>query len=317
MKNLPNGVWPTMVTPFTDSGALDFAAIPRQVEWYGKHGVAGLFAVCQSSEMFYLSLEERVQLAAAVARAASGRIPVVASGHISASASDQQEEMKRIADTGVDGVVFVTNRFAAEGESDDVWIRNAETLLRAIPDGVGVGLYECPHPYKRLLSERVVRWCTESRRFGFLKDTCCDIDTIASRLKVMNAGGFKLFNANAATLLASLRLGAAGYSGVMANFQPDLYAWICREWRNEPALAGKIQAYLGVSSALESRSYPQNAKVYQRLLGVPISNFTRTGQMGLDFPRHLVLELEQFADLNREYAARLRVTENRNGGATR
>ena len=33
-----------------------------------------------------------------------------------------------------------------------------------------------------------------------------------------------LFNANAQTLLPSLELGAAGFSGVMANFHPDLYA---------------------------------------------------------------------------------------------
>ena len=44
----------------------------------------------------------------------------------------------------------------------------------------------------------------------------------------------KLYNANTATLLESMREGAAGYSGVMANFHPELYVWLTENWKNEP-----------------------------------------------------------------------------------
>ncbi len=57
----PKGVWPTMVTPFGLDGRLDEAALRALVDWYIARGVDGLFAVCQSSEMFELDLAERVR----------------------------------------------------------------------------------------------------------------------------------------------------------------------------------------------------------------------------------------------------------------
>ena len=72
----PDGVWPVMLTPFTDDDKVDFPALKRLVDWYVENGVTGLFAVCQSSEMFFLSLEERAAISKAVVEAAAGRVGV-------------------------------------------------------------------------------------------------------------------------------------------------------------------------------------------------------------------------------------------------
>ena len=58
-KRFPGGVWPVMLTPFTEENQVDYAALKELVEWYIKNGVDGLFAVCQSSEMFKLTLKEQ------------------------------------------------------------------------------------------------------------------------------------------------------------------------------------------------------------------------------------------------------------------
>ena len=108
-KNFNNGVWPVMLTPFTDNNEVDYESLEKLVDWYIENGVAGLFADCQSSEMFFLSLEERVKIASFVKERAAGRVPVVASGHISESLEDQAEELNAIAKTGVDAVIMITN----------------------------------------------------------------------------------------------------------------------------------------------------------------------------------------------------------------
>ena len=59
MERYPNGVWPVMLTPFTEEGRIDHPALKRLVDFYIENGVAGLFAVCQRSELFFLSIEER------------------------------------------------------------------------------------------------------------------------------------------------------------------------------------------------------------------------------------------------------------------
>ena len=52
-----------------------------------------LFAVCQSSEMLFLSLEERAELAKFVVKKTAGRIPVVTSGLTGAKMKDIIKEM--------------------------------------------------------------------------------------------------------------------------------------------------------------------------------------------------------------------------------
>ena len=49
------GVWPVMITPFTADGEIDYASLERLIAWYEQGGATGLFAACQSSEIFYLS----------------------------------------------------------------------------------------------------------------------------------------------------------------------------------------------------------------------------------------------------------------------
>ena len=50
----PVGVWPPMLTPFREDRSIDWAGVDRLTDWYVAAGVAGLFAVAQSSEMFAL-----------------------------------------------------------------------------------------------------------------------------------------------------------------------------------------------------------------------------------------------------------------------
>lgn len=271
-NNFPGGEWPTMLTPFRD-GKVDFPALEELIEWYIAHGVSGLFAVCQSSEMFQLSLEERVAVAKFVKEKSAGRVPVIAAGHISDSFEDQVTELNEIAKTGVDAVILITNRLAKEDESDEVWLANLQKLIARLPQEVPLGFYECPFPYKRVLTPMLTRWCAESGRFFFLKDTCCDIDQIKEKLEICKGTNLKLYNANTSTLLESLRAGAAGFSGVMANFQCQLYAWLCGHI-DDPK-AEKLSDELTICSLIERQLYPVNAKYSLSLEGLPLTTECR------------------------------------------
>lgn len=271
MKNVfPDGVWPVMLTPFTEQNNVDYTALERLTEWYFQNGSSGLFAVCQSSEVFFLSLKERLAIASLVKKTAKDR-PVIASGHISDAEEDQVEELKRMADTGVDAIILISNRLARAEESDDVLLAHLERIMDALPDTIPLGLYECPYPYKRILSRRVIRFCAESGRFHFLKDTSCDIDNIREKLDIIKGSEMKLYNANTATLYESLRAGAAGYSGVMANFHPRLYVWLCDNYSENPACAEKVSNLLTMCSLIENSNYPVNAKYGLQKLGIGLT----------------------------------------------
>lgn len=145
-----------MLTPFTENNEVDYEGLKELVDWYIKNGVSGMFAVCQSSEMFYLSLEERIKYAAKTVEFAAGRVPVIASGHVSDKVEDQITELNEIAKTGVDAVILITNRLAKEDEDDSVWIENCKKILDNIDPNVPLGFYEGPYPYKRLLTPETI-----------------------------------------------------------------------------------------------------------------------------------------------------------------
>lgn len=261
MENrFPGGSWPVMLTPFTDNNEVDYEALKELVDWYIENGVSGLFAVCQSSEMFYLSLEERIKYAKKTVEFAAGRVPVIASGHVSKKMEDQIEELNAIAETGVDAVILITNRLAKEDENDSVWIENCKKILDNMDAKIPLGFYECPYPYKRLLSPETISWCASTGRFYFLKDTCCDINQIKEKLNVIKGSNLRLYNANTTTLLESMKEGAAGFCGVMDNFHPQLYTWLCDNYKDEKAV--EVSDFLTVASLIERQHYPVNAKYH-------------------------------------------------------
>lgn len=302
-KGICDGVWPTMITPFTEDNKVDYEGLEKIIEWYIKNGVDGLFAVCQSSEMFFLSLEERVKIAEFTVKKAAGRVPVIASGHISDSIEDQITELKAIANTGVDALVLVSNRLASKDESDDIWKENAQKLLDAIPE-VPLGFYECPYPYKRLISPELLKWCADTGRFYFLKDTCCDPDQLKAKVEAVKGTGLKIFNANTATLLESLRFGVSGFSGVMANFQSNLYVWLTKNWDKYPEKADELQWFLTLSALIELQLYPVNAKYNMQLEGIDISLHTRSKNASA-FSVANRIEVEQLHKMTKLYSRKL------------
>ena len=108
MKTIANGVWPVMITPFTADNRIDYAAVEKIIEWYDKEGVTGIFAVCQSSEMFFLSKEERLQLAKFVIENTPKHIGVVVSGHVAEDVEDQIREAQAMVDMGAGAYVFIS-----------------------------------------------------------------------------------------------------------------------------------------------------------------------------------------------------------------
>jgi 4-hydroxy-tetrahydrodipicolinate synthase len=286
------GAWPTMVTPFNTDGSVDYDALGRLIDWYVDNGADGLFADCQSSEIFFLSLEERVKIAKFVVEKTNKRVPVIASGHVSYDINDQIKELNAIAACGVDALILISNRLATQMESDDVFLERLDIIVNSLPKEMPLGFYECPYPYKRLLTPKIIKYCVASNRFYFLKDTCCNLQQIEEKIKLLKGSHMNLFNANTATLVESLKLGGAGYSGVMANFQMKLYSWIAHHWNENEKVTEEVQNFLTVCSFIELKNYPANAKCFLNLNGVAMNELARKGRQTLQDETE-ILELKQ------------------------
>ncbi len=266
-----------MLTPFKENGAIDYDGLTKLTELYLQAGAAGLFANCQSSEMFELDAEERLAVTRHVVKTAGGKVPVVAGATFGGTIRHQADFVKRIYDTGIEAAIVVTNMLAGELEADEPFERRFFELLDHT-DAIPLGFYECPDPYKRVLSAAQLKQFVATGRVIYHKDTCLDIDLIKAKLEVTRGiPSFGLYDAYMVHAVDSLRAGAAGLSCIQGNFFPELVVWLCRNY-DDASLADQValvQQFFVDHMGVMHEVYPVVAKYLLQQRGLSISTFTR------------------------------------------
>ena len=294
-------LYPVMITPFNENGEIDFESTERLIAMFEKNNCDGIFAVCQSSEMFFMTNEEMLKLASFCIKECHKRnMKCVVSGHTQNSICEQIDYLKKLETLKPDAIILISNRLAREWEDDKVLIDNLERLVKALEPETRLGIYECPYPYKRLLTKEVLEYVISTEHFDFIKDTCCNADTIAERNELIKGSCVKLYNANSATLKESLESGAVGYSGIALNFIPEVFAMLNEALENGRS-ADEIFNLIDVCSVYENQNYPWNVKFYQMSLGNIKCDYTRNYKAPLSSSqKREILSLIQHVKLVRE-----------------
>lgn len=276
LQQLPAGSYPAMVTPFHADLSIDWQAVDQMTDFNIQGGSAGIFTCGLSAEINFMTDQEKVELAEHVIRHTAGRTAIVACAITTVPLDEQAELIRKMYAIGGDAVAIAVCQLAAKEDDDKTWIRNCETLLAKLPEEIPLAIYECPWTYHRLMSDETLAWTARTGRFCFLKDTCCKIDIIRRRLEIMRGTRLQMFNANTETLFDSLVSGDTGFCGIGANYAPDLYAWLCREYKSQPKLAAELNAYLQECTRLtEGPGYPVIAKEYLRRQGLTLERYSR------------------------------------------
>src|SRR5688572_30701294 len=157
---------PVMITPFNLKAKVDFEVVSNLVDFYLAAGVKGFFANCLSSEMFSISEDERLELTRHIVKYVNGRAPVVATGSFGLTVEDKAEFTKQIYNTGIDAVILITGHYAKVGEPDEVLLRNFDKMF-SLTGNIPLGMYECPAPYKRIISAGVFRTLLDANRMVY------------------------------------------------------------------------------------------------------------------------------------------------------
>jgi 4-hydroxy-tetrahydrodipicolinate synthase len=101
------GCGTALVTPFTDSGQVDFAALRALVDWQIAEGIDFLVACGSTGEAQTLNESERERVVAAVVEVAGGRVPVMA-GATSNDTARAAHETARMCSLGADYILSAT-----------------------------------------------------------------------------------------------------------------------------------------------------------------------------------------------------------------
>ncbi|WP_317044467.1 dihydrodipicolinate synthase family protein [Hymenobacter crusticola] len=262
--------------PFQNDGQVDYNALTKLTELYLDAGASGLFANCLSSEMFELTPEERLQTIRHVVDVVGGAVPVVATGTFGGPIAQQADFVKQVYDAGTEAVIAITGLLATEDQSEGYFNDQVFQLLDLTP-GIPLGFYECPEPYKRLLSSEQLKKFVETGRVIYHKDTCLDISQVQRKLAAVQGHNFGLYDAYMVHAVDSLKAGSAGLSCIQGNFYPELIVWLCNHY-DDASLAGEVnevQKFFVRNMNVMHNVYPIVAKYSLNQRGIDISTFTR------------------------------------------
>jgi 4-hydroxy-tetrahydrodipicolinate synthase len=275
MNKLPGGLWPVMITPLKPNNNLDLDGVRKVTDVYLAAGASGMFANCLSSEMFQLTREERLELTKTVVNHCKDKVPVVATGSFYNSGDENAEFIKEIYGLGAEAVILISSILAEPEEGEAVLQQRIEEIMKKTGD-IPLGIYECPVPYKRIISPGMMKWLAETGRFFYFKDTQCDAGAIKKKLEKIKGTDFQLYNADTPTALESLRDGAKGISPISGNFYPELYGHFLKLFE-----AGDVKALeslntkLTVMDKVTDDFYPWSAKLFLEMRGLDINTNTR------------------------------------------
>jgi 4-hydroxy-tetrahydrodipicolinate synthase len=101
------GCGTALVTPFTDAGELDLAALRALVEWQIAEGIDFLVPCGSTGEAQTLDQGERDRVVGAVVEVAAGRVPVMA-GATDNDTRRAAAEARRLCGLGVDAILSAT-----------------------------------------------------------------------------------------------------------------------------------------------------------------------------------------------------------------
>jgi 4-hydroxy-2-oxoglutarate aldolase len=259
------GVFPPVVTPFTENGDVHYDALQANLEKLNREPLAGYVIGGSNGEFTSLTIEERwetVRLAKQVTP--PGRLLIAGSGAESTRATiDLTERMARL---GADVAIVVTPGYfkgkmtAAALEHHYRQAADASPipiLLYSVPGNTGVDL---PVP-------AVAKLAPHPNIIG-MKDSGADMVKMGQMLNEAPKD-FQLLTGSASAFLASLALGAVGTISALANIWAGRLdqLWACFK-QGDLAGARAIQLPLiEVNAAVTSRFGVAGLKAAMDMLG--------------------------------------------------
>ncbi|MFL5448321.1 MAG: 4-hydroxy-tetrahydrodipicolinate synthase, partial [Gemmatimonadales bacterium] len=208
------GCGTALVTPFTESGAVDFPALRALVDWQIAEGIDFLVPCGSTGEAQTLNDSERERVVAAVVELANGRVPVMA-GATSNDTAKAVDEAQRMCRLGADYVLSASPYYNKPSQ---------EGLFRhfsAVADAAGkpVCLYNVPgRSAVNLRPELSLRLAAHPNIIG-IKEASGDLSQIMTLLE-SRSEDFAVLSGDDWLTLPVLAAGGNGLISVVSNEIP-------------------------------------------------------------------------------------------------
>jgi 4-hydroxy-tetrahydrodipicolinate synthase len=208
------GVGVALVTPFTQTGGVDFDALREHVERQVDGGVNMLVPCGTTGESVTMTAAEQARVIEATVRAAAGRIPVMA-GAGTNNTADGINLAKAARDAGADAILSVSPYYNKPSQAG--LIRHYQALAEA--SELPTFIYNVPGRTSSNVEAGTVLELAEVDNIAGVKEASGDLEQAMAILR-HRPEGFLVLSGDDSLALPLIAAGADGVISVVANEAP-------------------------------------------------------------------------------------------------
>ena len=212
--NTLHGVFPPMLTPFTQSGDVDFDAHVRNIGRWNRIELGGCLVLGSNSETPYLNESEKLKLVELTMKhTAKERIVLAGTGL--ESTRETIRLTKVIAGLGVHAALVLTPNFYGSQMNDEALINHFQKVADA--SRIPIFIYNVPAYTRLVISIDAVKALSKHSNIIGMKDSSGDVPRLAA-LKNVVPPSFNLIVGTASAWYPALTLGIKAGILALANF---------------------------------------------------------------------------------------------------
>lgn len=254
-----------LVTPMTETGAVDYLGLEQLIAFHLKEQTDGLLVLGTTGESPTLSEEEEEDIVRFTVEKVNGRIPVIAGAGSNATAKTVKK-VQRFAELGADQLLVITPYY---NKTSDVGLL---AHFKAIADAssLPIILYNVPSRTGMTISLPVLTELAKHPRIIGIKEASGDMSYTMEVAQLIDES-FALYSGNDDLILPILSIGGIGVISVWANIQPKVVHEVVHDYLNgnSPSAKEKQLTHLALINALFSETNPIPVKAAMNHLGLP------------------------------------------------
>ena len=235
-QNIFRGLGIALVTPFTESGDIDYTALENIIEYQINNGADFLCILATTSESPCLSKQEKLDIQHFIVKLVNGRLPIVL-GCGGNNTDAIAEELRNGDFKGIDGILSVCPYY--NKPSQEGLYQHFKTLANATE--LPIILYNVPgRTGINMTSETTLRLANDCENIVAIKEASGNLEQIDEILK-KKPEGFAVLSGDDSLTYPMIACGAEGVISVIGNALPKEFSRMIRlEQRGEFEAAVKI-----------------------------------------------------------------------------
>ncbi|WP_066026497.1 4-hydroxy-tetrahydrodipicolinate synthase [Enterococcus mundtii] len=254
-----------LVTPMTETGAVDYLGLEQLIAFHLKEQTDGLLVLGTTGESPTLSEEEEEEIVRFTVKKVNGRIPVIVGAGSNVTAKTIKK-VQRFAELGADQLLVITPYY--NKTSDAGLLAHFKAIADA--SSLPIILYNVPSRTGMTISLPVLTELAKHPRIIGIKEASGDMSYTMEVAQLINEN-FALYSGNDDLILPILSIGGIGVISVWANIQPNVVHELVHDYLdgNSHSAKEKQLTHLALINALFSETNPIPVKAAMNHLGLP------------------------------------------------